>query len=485
MADVAVLSYEAIYVIAATLLIIAVVASKASARLGIPALALFIGIGMALGVDGPGGIPFDDYHLVRVVGSLALAFILFAGGLETEWKTVRPVFRRGILLSTVGVVLTAGSIGLFAHFALGFTLLPSLLLGSIVSSTDAAAVFGVLRARSIRLRRRLAPLLEFESGTNDPTAVFLTIGLTQLAVTPSLSPWTLLPRFFLEMGVGAIMGLMLGWLTVRVINRARLEYDGLYPVITISAALLAFGATAIVHGNGFLAVYVCAVWMGRTPYLHRVSLEQFHNAMAWLMQISMFLLLGLLATPMRIMQVAPLALLLSAFLMFVARPVAVLISLSFSRRMRLNEKLFVGWVGLRGALPIILATIPIIAGAPSADRIFDYVFFIVLTSVVIQGWSLPWVAKKLKVIVPPGSAEPIKKKPGENDLLEVTVGQSSSAAGKAVVDLGLPRTALIVLLRRRGDSFIPEGSTRIMAGDELVIATRKRDWYELVRLFEG
>lgn len=485
MVDAAVPSYEAIYVIAASLLIVAVVASKASARLGIPTLALFIGIGMALGVDGPGGIPFDDYHLVKAVGSIALAFILFAGGLETEWKTVRPVLRRGLLLSTAGVVVTAGSVGLFAHFALGFSLIPSLLLGSIVSSTDAAAVFGVLRARSIRLRRRLAPLLEFESGTNDPTAVFLTIGITQLAVTPSLSPWTLLPRFFLEMGVGALMGLMLGWLTVRVINRARLEYDGLYPVITVAAALLAYGATSIIHGNGFLAVYVCAVWMGRTPYLHRLTLEQFHNALAWLMQIVMFLLLGLLANPMRIMQVAPLALLLSAFLMFVARPLAVLISLSFTRRMKLNEKLFVGWVGLRGALPIILATIPIIANAPSADRIFDYVFFIVLTSVLIQGWSLPWVARKLKVIIPPGSSELVKKTPGTKDLLEVIVQPTAAAAGKAVVDLGLPRTALIVLLRRGGESFIPEGSTRIMPGDDLVIATRKRDWYELVRLFEG
>jgi cell volume regulation protein A len=289
----------------------------------------------------------------------------------------------------------------------------------------------------------------------------------------------------MEMGIGAAMGLMLGWLTVRVINRARLEYDGLYPVITVAAALFAYGATSIIHGNGFLAVYVCAVWMGRTPYLHRLTLEQFHNALAWLMQIMMFLLLGLLANPVRIMQVAPLALLLSGFLMFIARPAAVLISLSFPKRMRLNEKLFVGWVGLRGALPIILATIPIIAKAPAADRIFDYVFFIVLTSVVIQGWSLPWVAKKLKVIATPGSTEPTRKSPGQKDLLEVTVQQTSSAAGKAVVDLGLPRTALIVLLRRRGESFMPQGSTTVMPGDELVIATRKRDWYELVRLFEG
>jgi len=470
---------------AAALLLIAVLASKASARLGIPALALFIGIGVALGEDGILGIPFDDYLMVKVVGSIALVFILFAGGLETEWQSVRPVLKRGLALATIGVGVTAGAVGLFAHFALGFNLISSLLLGAIVSSTDAAAVFGVLRARSIHLRRKLAPLLEFESGTNDPTAVFLTIGVTQLAVMPESNPWSLLPEFLIEMCVGAAMGVALGWLTVRVINRARLEYDGLYPVITIAAALLAYGATTLIHGNGFLAVYVCAVWMGRTPYLHRITLEQFHNALAWLMQIAMFLLLGLLANPTRIMQVAPLALLLSAFLMFVARPVAVLLALSFSKRMKLNDKLFVGWVGLRGAVPIILATIPILDEAPAAQLIFDYVFFIVLTSVLIQAWSLPWVARRLRVMVPPASGEPLKRPDGENDLLNLTVAATSPVAGKSVVDLGLPRTALIVLLRRRGESFIPQGSTQIMPGDELVIATRKRDWYELLSLFES
>ncbi|MDQ2986286.1 MAG: potassium/proton antiporter [Armatimonadota bacterium] len=478
-------SHEAVAVIVASLLLVAVFASKASAKLGIPALALFIGIGMAIGVDGPGGIPFDDYNLVKVVGSIALAFILFAGGLETEWKAVRPVLKRGLVLATLGVGLTAGAVGLFGHYVLGFALVPALLLGAIVSSTDAAAVFGVLRARNIRLRRKLAPLLELESGTNDPMAIFLTFGLTRVAIDPSFNPMSLIPQFFWEMAVGAIMGAALGWLTVRVINRVRLEYDGLYPIITIASALLSYGATALIGGNGFLAVYVCAVWMGRQAYLHRLTLEQFHNALAWLMQIAMFLLLGLLANPVRIMQFALPALALSAFLMFVARPLAVFISMSLFRSMKTNEKLFVSWVGLRGALPIVIATIPISAGAPFAARIFDYVFFIVLTSVLIQGWSLPWVAAKLKVMIPEGDVEPLLKAPGEKDLLEVTVQATASAAGKAVLDLGLPRTALIVLLRRRGESFMPQGSTRILPGDELVIATRKRDWYELVRLFEG
>ncbi len=386
--------------VAAVLLLVSILLSKISGWLGIPSLLVFLGIGMLAGSDGPGGIYFDNAELAQAIGVLALAFILFAGGLDTRWQLVRPVLKSALSLSTLGVLITAAVIGFTAFFLLHFSLLEGLLLGAIISSTDAAAVFSLLRARNLRLKERLGPLLELESGSNDPMAVFLTIGLIHLIDDPSASVLSLLVLFFQQMGIGLALGLLMGTGAVMLISRLHLEVEGLYPVLTIALVLLTYGLTAILNGSGFLAVYLLGLRLGNSTLHRRGLLTRFHDGLAWLMQITMFLVLGLLVFPSRLPEVALSGLLISACLIFVARPLSVLVSLAFAR-MKLPETLFVAWVGLRGAVPIVLATYPLLAGLPRASALFDLVFFIVLTSVLLQGTSLAAVARFLGVTVPP------------------------------------------------------------------------------------
>src|SRR6185295_1976295 len=340
---------------------------------------LFIVLGMLAGSDGPGGIPFDDAHLAQSLGVVALALILFSGGLDTEWASVRPVLGKGLALSTVGVLITAILVGLFAKVVLGFSLLEGVLLGAIVSATDAAAVFSVLRARSVGIKGHVRPLLELESGSNDPMAVFLTTGLIGIMTHPGESVFSLIPMFIQQMALGAALGYAMGKLIVLTINRLALEFEGLYPVLTLSLILLTYGAVAALGGNGFLSVYIAGLIMGKNDFIHKRSVTRFHDGLAWLMQIAMFLALGLLVFPSHLLPIVGLGLLSSLFLMLIARPVSVLVTLAFSR-MGLNEKLMISWVGLRGAVPIVLATFPLLAGMPKSEIIFDLVFFIVLTS---------------------------------------------------------------------------------------------------------
>lgn len=367
------ISIEHILVAASILLLLSVLASKASAKLGIPALLLFLVLGMLAGSDGPGGIYFDDAHLAQSLGVVALALILFSGGLDTEWSSVRPVLWKGLALSTAGVLITAALVGLFARMVLGFSLLEGVLLGAIVSATDAAAVFSVLRARSVGLKGHVRPLLELESGSNDPMAVFLTTGLIGIMTQPQARWFSLVPMFIQQMVLGAALGYAIGRLMVFLINRLRLEFEGLYPVLTLSLILLTYGGTASLGGNGFLAVYVAGLVMGKNDFIHKRSVMRFHDGLAWLMQIVMFLALGLLVFPSHLLPIIGLGLLSSLFLMLVARPVSVLVTMAFSG-MRLNEKLMISWVGLRGAVPIVLATFPLLAGMPRAEIIFDLVF---------------------------------------------------------------------------------------------------------------
>nr|MBA3715657.1 potassium/proton antiporter [Pyrinomonadaceae bacterium] len=302
----------------AVLLLLSILASKASGRLGVPALLLFLAVGMLAGSEGPGGIPFDDAYAAQFLGVVALVFILFAGGLDTAWEDVRPVFGKAVALSTVGVLVTAALVGLFAWGVLGFSPLAGLLLGAIVSSTDAAAVFAVLRARSVGLKGEIKPLLELESGSNDPMAVFLTAGLTGLLVNQNSSVIGLIPMFFQQMALGTALGYGLGRGMVFVINRMRLEYEGLYPVFTLALVVLTYGATASLGGNGFLAVYIAGLVMGNNDFIHKQSLIRFHDGLAWLMQIAMFLTLGLLVFPSRLVPIVGVGLLVALFLMFVA-----------------------------------------------------------------------------------------------------------------------------------------------------------------------
>lgn len=387
---------ELILLVAGVLLLLSVLATKLGGRLGVPGLLLFLAIGMLAGSDGPGGIWFDNYALAQFVGTVALVFILYSGGLFTRWGTVRPILGPGLSLASVGVFITMLATGAFAYWVLDLRWLEALLLGAIVSSTDASAVFGVLRERAVRLRKPLRPLLEFESGTNDPMAVFLTVGLTLLLTQPGMSGWQILPMFVQQMLLGLLLGYGLGRVSVWLLRHLRLSFDGLYAVFSLTLMLLVFSLTAVLGGSGFLAVYVAGVVVGNSDFPRKTALTSFHEGLSWLMEIGMFLTLGLLVFPSQLPAVAPSAILLALFLMLIARPLAVLLSLP-TPRFTLNEKAFIAWVGLRGAIPIVLATFPLLAGVDAAQQIFNVTFFVVLFSVLVQGTTLPLAARWLRV----------------------------------------------------------------------------------------
>jgi cell volume regulation protein A len=389
-------SIELIFIVFSTLVILSILTIKLSNRFGIPSLVLFLAIGMLAGSDGLGGITFDNPSLVQSLGIIALVLILFSGGLDTEWAEVRPILWQGLSLSTIGVLLTALLVGVFVAWVQGFTFLEGLLLGAIVSSTDAAAVFMVLRARNAKIPRRLIQLLEFESGSNDPMAVVLTIALIRLLTEPSTSFGELVLFFVMQMAVGTVLGIAMGEIMRRSFNALNLELEGIYPVLSVALALLTYGLTAFLHGSGFLAVYLAGLVMQRKPFTHQQSILRFHDGLAWLMQVTMFLMLGLQVFPARLVPIAWAGLLISLFLIFVARPASVHTALAFSP-MSYREQTLVAWAGLRGAVPIILGTFPLLAGIKQADTIFHMVFFIAVTSVVMQGTAIPWITRALKI----------------------------------------------------------------------------------------
>ena len=393
---------DVIFIVFSTLIILSILTIKLSNRFGIPSLVLFLAIGMLAGSDGLGGISFDNPSLVRSLGITALALILFAGGLDTEWSAVRPIVWQGLSLSTIGVLITALLIGMFVAWVQGFSFLEGLLLGAIVSSTDAAAVFMVLRARKTKIPRRLIQLLEFESGSNDPMAVVLTIALIRLLMEPATSFGDLVLFFVMQMGVGTVIGIAMGEIMRRSFNALDLELEGIYPVLSVALALLTYGLTDYLDGSGFLAVYLAGLVMARKPFTHQQSVLRFHDGLAWLMQVTMFLALGLQVYPARLLPIAGVGILISLFLIFIARPASVHAALAFSP-MSFREQTLVAWAGLRGAVPIILATFPIVAGVDKADTIFHLVFFIALTSVVMQGTAIPLLTRMLKIGSPPSS----------------------------------------------------------------------------------
>jgi cell volume regulation protein A len=477
------LIFELVMLTIAILLLLGVIASKASYKLGVPALLLFLIIGMLAGSEGIVGIEFDDAQAAQMLGVVALAYILFAGGLDTQWKAIRPVLRAGAALATVGVLLTALIVGMAAFWLFDFSLMEALLLGAIVSSTDAAAVFMVLRSKSLHLRGRLKPLLELESGSNDPIAVLLTVGLISLLTQPQTSLISLIPFFTLQVLVGGAIGLGVGRSLVFVLNRLHLEYDGLYSVLTLSAVLLTYGTAVALEGNGFLAVYLAGLVMGKYDFVHKRSLVRFHDGIAWLMQIAMFLVLGLLVFPSQLLPVAAMALALSLVLIFVARPVAVFLTLLFYK-MPLNEKGFISWVGLKGAVPIVIATFPVLAGVSQADFMFNIVFFVVLTSVLIQGTSIPLVARVLRVEEKPQPAmpdtpepdvvwEPLSVSTKASRQQEIHVPANSPVARKQIVEAGFPPNALVIALQRDGRTMIPSGSTTLLPGDRLLMVVEE------------
>jgi potassium/hydrogen antiporter len=471
------MSLESILLIASVLILASIIIARLSDNLGLPSLLLFLGIGMLAGSEGPGGIYFDEAGLAQSIGIMALVVILFDGGLETKWPDARPVFLRAVSLATLGVLVTALAVGLFVSMVLGFPLLTGLLLGAVISSTDAAAVFSVLGSRNVSLRGRLKPLLELESGSNDPMAVFLTIGIIQLMTSAQATPASIALLFLVQMGIGAASGLAFGKAMVFLLNWLKLPYEGIYPVFFLALVSLAYGLTASVGGSGFLAVYVAGIVAGNSDFVQKKSQLRFFDGLAWLGQITMFVTLGLLVFPSHIFPVIGIGLLISAFLMFVARPLSVFLSLAFSR-MPWTEKTFLSWVGLRGAVPIILATFPLLARLPDAGLIFNVVFFIVLTSALLQGWSLPVVARLLRVDSPlerkrPSPLEFAPVKGADTDLIDLMVPVRSAVAGVPLIELGLPRNTLIVLISRDENFLVPSGGTILQEGDTLLVLVNK------------
>ncbi|TVR24412.1 MAG: potassium/proton antiporter [Ilumatobacter sp.] len=473
---------------AAALLLGGVLLSKTSSRFGVPSLLLFLSLGMLAGSEGLLGIEFDDVDLARSVGIIALAFILFSGGLSTRWSDIAPVLGPGLALASVGVVVSAVVLGWFATLILELSMLEGMLLGGVIASTDAAAVFSILRSRGVRLGKRMQAMLELESGSNDPAAVFLTVGFISLIETDGTTIADLAGSFVVQMSVGGVAGFLFARAAVFLVNRLRLEFDGLYPVVTFAFVLLVFESVTWVGGSGFLAAYVAGVTMANHDFLHKRSLIRFHDAIAWLMQIGMFVVLGLLVFPSQLLPVAGPALLVAGVLMFVARPLAAFLTL-LPFRMEVREITFVSWVGLRGAAPVILATFPVAAGVPNADRIFNVVFFVVLTSVLVQGTTIPLVARRLGLEAGPEAAstsvsfDAVIAGDSHHQLHEVRVENGAPAAGALVVELGLPRQMLILLVRRAGTTLMPEGSTVLKAGDELLVFAERSALTEVEPLF--
>ncbi|WP_299081195.1 potassium/proton antiporter [uncultured Fretibacterium sp.] len=477
------------FLVTGLLFFLSLIAGTVSERTRIPALLLFLGIGMLAGGDGPGGLPFDDAPFTNWIGTVALAFILFSGGFATRWQDIRPIVVRGVLFSTLGVMLTAVTMACLIALIPGFSFKDGFLLGAIVSSTDAAAVFSILRTQKLGLKGSLKPLLEFESGSNDPMAVFLTLAVLRWIDAPGAPFGDMLLLFLAQMIFGGVMGVLMGRLACFLIQRLRVENEALYPVWGISIVLATFGLAQSVRGNGYLAVYVCGVVMGEGDFLYKYSLERFHDAFAWLMQIAMFLVLGLLVNPGELINgsVVGVGFLVSALLMFVARPLAVLIC-SIRSDFSLRERLFVSWTGLRGAVPIILATYPMTEGHPHAHYFFNLIFFVVLTSVLLQGKTLAAAARLLKLDtwmrISPAYPLSFDRTPGSagEETREVHLLPDSCVVGHTVSELNFPDGVTILLVHRGNRFLIPKGGTRLEAGDALLIFGERSALSEVEKL---
>ncbi len=454
------------------MLLVGVLATKFSSRLGLPSLVLFLVVGMFLNRI----IFFEDVQLTQFIGMLALIIILFEGGTQTKWDHIRPVIGAAGVLATFGVLITSLVVGLAAVYILDFSILEGMLFGAIVGSTDAAAVFSVLGNKNIK--KRLTATLEAESGSNDPMAVFLTITVIELIQIPDSSIWSAIGGFFIQMGLGLIVGLILGKVTVVIINHIKLDISGLYPVLAMGSAGLTFALTDVMGGSGLLAVYVMAVYLGNHDLMYRFTILRFSEGFAWMMQIVMFILLGLLVFPNQLLDVLWQGILLAIILMFIARPVAVFISMLFMKY-NMKEQFFISWAGLKGAVPIVLATYPIVAGVENSHIIFNAVFFVVLISALIQGSTLSWVATKLKLTGGTDQhelplMEIINLGNTDSEIVEMFISKSSPAVDTSLIDLELPDDTLIIGIVREEKVITPTGTTIIQDGDKLFVLSHKK-----------
>lgn len=474
------ITIENILLVGSLLLFISIIVGKTSYKFGVPTLLLFLIIGMLAGSDGLVGIYFDNPKIAQFIGIVSLNFILFSGGLDTNWNSVKPILKEGLMLSTLGVLLTAAILGGFIYYLTDFTFYESMLLGSIVSSTDAAAVFSILRSKNLALKTNLRPTLELESGSNDPMAYVLTIAFLTLVTNPDQSLLSIIPLFLKQMIIGGVLGFAFGKLSKIIINKIKLGFEGLYPVLVIALMFIVFSATDVIGGNGFLAIYICAVFLGNQDLIHKKTILKMYDGLAWLMQIVLFLTLGLLVFPSKVLPYIGVGLLIALFQMIIARPLSVLISL-LPFKMKLRRRFYISWVGLRGAVPIVFATYPLLAGLEKADIMFNIVFFISVTSVLIQGTTLAVVAKWLNVSLPEDMEKPISETDKlilnipKNTMKEFKISENSYAVNKKIVEIGLPRNVIITMIKRKNEYIIPNGNTKIKADDLLVILSENKN----------
>lgn len=482
-----------ILLIGAILLFFSIIAGKAGFRFGVPVLLLFLGVGMLFGSDGL-GIQFNNPASAQFIGMIALSIILFSGGMDTKYTEIKPVLGQGVILATLGVAATTAITGLFIYWISGFseftslTVTESLLMAAVMSSTDSASVFSILRSKRQGLKEKLRPMLELESGSNDPMAYMLTLLLIQIIQTPAgeTSIWYSVGMFFIQLSVGAIAGFLLGKLAVWVMNRLNMDNQSLYPILLLAFVFFIFSITELIKGNGYLAVYIAGLVVGNHKMQHQKSVMTFFDGFTWLFQIVMFLTLGLLVNPSDLIPVAGIGLLVGVFMIICARPISVFLCLLPFRKMSGKAKLYVSWVGLRGAVPIIFATYPLIAKIPQASLIFNVVFFITILSLLIQGTTVSYMAKLL------GLTEKEKESKSnfgmelsediKSAMSEIMVMPSLLENGNRLMDLTLPDNTLVVMVKREESFFIPKGKTKLKPGDKLLVITDNDE--ELLKVYQ-
>ena len=474
-------------VVLGLLLAVSALFSRFSARFGVPLFLVFLVLGMLAGSEGIGGIEFEDYGFAFRLGTAALVLILFDGGLNTPLSALRAGLRPAAVLATVGVVGTASLVALGARL-LGFDWGPAFLLGAVVSSTDAAAVFSVLRGSGLQIRQRVGTTLELESGLNDPMAVILTMSLTGSLAAGHAVGLGILLEVLVQLLVGTVFGLGAGFAGRALLRRGRLQAGGLYPVLTFAVALLAFGLPTLLAGSGFLAVYLAGVILGNGEVPYRAGLRHFHDAAAWCGQLTMFLMLGLLVFPSRLLEVAWVGLAIALILAFVARPLVVMLCL-LPFRFPLRETAFVSWVGLRGAVPIVLATFPVLERVPGAERLFDVVFFVVVASALVPGGTVAWLARRLGLSagVPPSPQAVLEISSTQvldGDVLSFHVDDALPVCGAALADIPLPEEAAVMLVVRGSELLAARGNTVLQDGDHVYLFCRRED-RPLVELLFG